>query len=279
MKCYKFLLYLNNVEKYNVIIVRLGEITIKGRRVRKIFEKRLIENLKDALRKNNISFEKIYSEWGRIYIVGDLDALNVARRVFGITSLSPAYYTKFSSFEDLLNKGEKFFRDKVRNKKFAVRASRVGNHDFKSPDIEEKLGSKLFKYSKRVDLEKPDITTYVEVRYKKAYFFTEIIYGYGGLPIGVEGKTVALVSGGYDSVVAAWFLLKRGSEVDFVFCNLDGQPFKIAVLNVLKTFIEKWCFGYEPNIYILNFKEIINELHRGFTTSVCSYVNYQLSVS
>jgi len=245
---------------YNIIIVRLGEITIKSKKVRRKFEKRLIENIKDALNRNKIRFEKVYSDWGRIYIVGDLNAVNVVKRVFGVTSISPAYYTNFKNFKDLIQEGENFFKEKVKNKKFAVRANRVGDHDFRSPDIEEKLGSRLLRYSKGVDLKNPDVTTYVEVRYNKVYFFTEIFQAYGGLPIGVEGKSVALVSGGYDSIVAAWFLLKRGSEVDFIFCNLDGQPFRIAVLHVLKTFIEKWCYGYDPTIYILNFKELVREI-------------------
>lgn len=247
---------------YEVIIVRLGEITVKSKRVRKHFEKRLINNIKDALERNNIKYDKIISEWGRIYVLADYEAINILKRVFGITSLSPAFSTKFENFEDLLNKGENYFKDKVKNKTFAVRARRVGKHNFKSPDIEKSLGSRLLQYSKGVNLENPDITAYLEVRYNRVYFYTEIIKAYGGLPIGVEGRTVALVSGGYDSIVASWFLLKRGSEVHFVFCNLDGLPYKIAVLNVLKALIEKWCFGYDPKIYILNLKPLLKELYK-----------------
>ncbi len=245
---------------YNVIIVRLGEITVKSKRTRKKFEEKLVQNIKDALERNKIRYKDIRNEWGRIYVFADVKCINVLRRVFGITSVSLAYYTQFKNFEDLIKKGTVFFREKVKNKKFAVRANRVGEHDFRSPDIEKELGSKLLKYSSGVDLTNPEITAYVEVRYNRAYFFTDIIHGYGGLPIGVEGKSVALISGGYDSIVAAWFLLKRGSEVHFIFCNLDDQPFKIAVLHVMKIFIEKWCYGYDPTIYIVDFKRIVKEL-------------------
>ena len=78
----------------------------------------------------------------------------------------------------------------------------------------------FFPFSAGVDLETPDLEIFVEVRDNRVYFFTSKIRGPGGLPLGSEGKLTALVSGGIDSPVAAWSMMKRGCPVDIVFCSL-----------------------------------------------------------
>lgn len=243
----------------DVIIVRLGEITVKGKSTRNKFEKILISNMKDALKSEGYQFE-IRREWGRIYVYAPRDSIDVLKRVFGIKSLSPAYEVEFNGLEDLLKKAEEFFADKISNKVFAVEARRSGVHEFTSIDVEKKLGERLLKYGKGVDLENPKVTAYVEVREKRAYFFTDIIYAYGGLPIGSEGKVVSLFSGGFDSAVASWYLLRRGAKVHYVFCNLGGEAYKRAVLAVLKVLGDKWSYGYNPKLYVIPFSQILKKL-------------------
>lgn len=246
-----------------VLLVRLGEITIKGSRTRRRFEKLLQRNLSEALRSASIDYTE-RQEGGRVFIYcSDEDkALSTLRRVFGIKSLSKAVEVEFSNLNDLIIKAEMIFAEAVKGKKFAVRARRVGSHGFTSLDVERVLGAALLKYGARVDLENPDVTAYIEVRGRKAYFYTDIVKAYGGLPIGSEGRVLALVSGGFDSAVAAWYMLRRGAEVHYLLCNLGGPIQEAGVLHVLKVLAERWSYGYRPKLYVVDFSEILRSLRK-----------------
>ncbi len=78
--------------------------------------------------------------------------------------------------------------------------------------------------------------------------------------MGVEGRAVALISGGYDSAVAAWMLLKRGVGLDYVFCNLAGSAYERAVLGVAKLLADEWSYGTRPKIHVVDFEEPVRTL-------------------
>ncbi|NIR43492.1 MAG: tRNA 4-thiouridine(8) synthase ThiI, partial [Gemmatimonadetes bacterium] len=75
--------------------------------------------------------------------------------------------------------------------------------------------------------------------------------GPGGLPLGVEGRAVALLSGGFDSAVAAWLMLKRGIALDYVFCNLGGEAYERAVVSVAKILADEWSYGERPRMHVV----------------------------
>jgi thiamine biosynthesis protein ThiI len=240
-------------------LIRFGEIATKATKTRRRFTKILVNNIKDALRMNKIEHE-IKVEWSRIFLRSDKEETgDILKRIFGIYSFSPVYEFTFNSLREIIEKGEEFFRDRIRGKKFAVRARRTGSHPFSSVDIERKLGAKLLPYGS-VDLTNPEITAHVEIRDSRAFFFVDVIRGPGGLPIGTEGKAVLLISGGFDSAVAAWFMLKRGVMVDYVFCNLGGCVHEEGVLRVAKILTDKWSYGYDPKIHIVNFFPLVREM-------------------
>ena len=244
------------------ILVRLGEITLKSSKSRKRFMKILIRNIREAIKSEGIENFSIINMWSRLLIklprVDDLPEALI--RVFGIVSLSPVYVISFKNLDDILDAGEAFFKEYVRDRVFAVRARRTGSHNFSSMDIAKELGSRLYKYSGGVDLNNPDVEVYVEVRDDKCFFFKEIIRGYGGLPIGTEGKVVSLLSGGFDSAVASWYALKRGAEVYYLLLNLDGDPYLQNVLRVVKVLADRWSYGYEPKMYVVPGKDIVVEI-------------------
>ncbi|RLE67173.1 MAG: tRNA 4-thiouridine(8) synthase ThiI [Thermoprotei archaeon] len=247
------------------LMIRLGEITLKSSRTRWRFESILVKNIMDALKREGFDEYSVSRERGRIFIYfknEDLEekAQEVLKRVFGITSISRVKETSFQSLEDIVLDAEKYFKKHVEGKLFAVRARRTGEHPFTSMDIARKVGAVLLRYAKGVNLNQPEVEVHIEVRGSKAYFFKDIVKAYGGLPIGSEGKVVALVSGGFDSAVAAWYLLKRGAQVDYVFCNIGGLAHKVGVLSVVKILAEKWSYGYNPRLHIIPFSRIIKEI-------------------
>jgi len=251
----------------------MGEITIKGRGTRERFEQLLLRNLDDALRTHSIPY-KLRRERGRIFIYAENErrAAEILRHVFGVKSLSIAHEVEFKGLEDLVEKAEGFFASKVRGRAFAVRARRAGKHDFTSMDVEKALGAALLKYGGRVDLEEPEVTAFVEIRGARAYLYTEVLKAYGGLPVGSEGRVLALVSGGFDSPIAAWYMLRRGAEVHYLLCNLGGPVQELGALHVLKVLADRWSYGYRPKLYVVDFRKLLREVRRKCDVSLLNVI-------
>ncbi|UCC75145.1 MAG: tRNA 4-thiouridine(8) synthase ThiI [Gemmatimonadota bacterium] len=238
----------------HLILIRpSGELATKSRHTRRRFQRRLVAALEDALASGGVAYE-VHDDWGRLFVeASSRAALDVLPRVYGIASLSEIEATAEPKLESIIEVGERIYADRVKGGTFAVRAKRSGSHSFSSRDINYELGAALNRYAE-VDLDDPDVTVGVELRESTAYFFSSQIPGAGGLPAGVEGPAVALVSGGYDSAVAAWMMLKRGVALDYVFCNLAGGAYERAVLAVVKLLADEWSYGLRPKIHIVDFE-------------------------
>jgi thiamine biosynthesis protein ThiI len=244
-----------------LILVRLAsELTLKSRRTRYTFMRRLRQNLNDALGSAGLQYS-VSEAWGRIYVRADSPAaLPQIARVFGISSCSPVEAVVPADLDTIVERGHELFRERVAGNRFAVRSHRVGQHTFRSRDIEVRLGAALLPAAARVDLDNPEVTVQVEVRNNEAFLFSERVTGSGGLPLGVEGSALALISGGYDSAVAAWLMLKRGVELHYVFCNLGGDAYERAVVQVAKALADDWSFGSNPRLHVVDFGEPLREL-------------------
>jgi thiamine biosynthesis protein ThiI len=240
-----------------------GEIGTKARGTRHQFQRRLLHNLKDAISCRDsepsvrVSRDRIFVEMPRECAV---DALT---RVFGIQSISLVERRPATQLEEVVRAGEELFRERVRGRRFAVRARRVGDRS-KIPvgagELERALGAALLPASARVDLGNPEVTVHVELLEHEAYFFPARIPAQGGLPLGVEGRGVALISGGFDSAVAAWQMLKRGVLLDYVFCNLSGATHQQGVLRVAKVLADRWSYGDRPRLHAIDFEPLTAEL-------------------
>lgn len=247
-----------------LILVRLaGEVTIKARRTRAAFLRRLARNMSDALGAAGIE-HVIEPVWGRMFVRARGPAARMAgpvlSRVFGISSLSFVEAKLPADLDAIIDGAAAHFRDAVRGRRFAVRARRTGTHAFSSKDVEQRLGAALLPHSAGVDLTTPEFTASIEVREDAAYLFSERVEGAGGLPVGVEGRAVALLSGGYDSAVSAWLLLKRGVALDYVFCNLGGDAYERAVVQVGKVLADEWSYGTKPHLHVIEFADVLREL-------------------
>ncbi len=237
------MLYSFRVVNYELIIVRYGEIALKGKETRKHFESILIKNIKNALKKNDIP-HRIIREWGRIYIYTEQikKSLFVLKKIFGITSISPCMQT-LGEMEYISKLSLKISKEKLNKKKsFAIRATRTGKHNFTSQDIAVQVGNDIVKVTKAiVNLTKPNFELFIEIRNDKAFIFTKKIRGVGGMPFGTQGRILALIDSKY-SILAAWYLIRRGCKATFLITKKSN-------LNVLKSFLKNWYI--DPDIHDL----------------------------
>ena len=222
---------------YNSIIVKYGEIGIKGKN-RYIFENKLIKNIKNMLKP--IDKFKVYKEYGRVYVdLGDYEYDEVCeevKKVFGVVGVCPAVKVLRNNEEDvevayqkLKETALQMLEEKIENgaKTFKVE-SRRGDKSFRltSQDMSIDIGGYLLSNVGdriKVDINNPEVKIRCELRENNVIVYSDTVPGYGGLPIGTNGKAMSLLSGGIDSPVATWMVAKRGMEVEAV--HFHTYPF------------------------------------------------------
>ena len=250
-----------------MILLRFsGDLSIKSRPVWARMVDRLLANASDALVSHGIE-GRVRRTRNRVYVDAGPEAAPALARVFGIQSVSPLERRCPETLDAIVAEGGALFRERVAGRRFAVRARRVGARRYgslRSHDVECALGAALLPHAARVDLDDPEVVARVELCEGEAYLFGEHRAGPGGLPLGVEGRAVALVSGGFDSAVAAWHAMKRGVAVDHVFCNLGGASHELGALRVSKELADRWACGDRPRFHAIDFGPLLDEL-RGRT--------------
>lgn len=211
------------MNEQNIFIVRCGEVALKGMN-KPYFERMLV----DRIRKNLKDFEgvDVRRHEGLIFVRAskNYDKEKLIRqisKVFGVASISPAVESD-SHLDAIGEEAVKYMMELIETKgikTFKVEAKRADkNFPVKSPDIARIIGAKVLIGCKvlKVDVHNPDVHLFVDVRHDKSYIYQQKIAGFGGLPLGTNGKGMVLLSGGIDSPVAAWMMAKRGMVIEAV---------------------------------------------------------------
>lgn len=241
-------------------LVRLSaELSTKARATRKRFTKKLVENIRAALRQAEVRGH-VDDQWNRLFVHTSAPAaLEALARIPGISSFSVVEASCAADLDEIVRIGRETFGERVKGRRYAVRARRTGRHPFSSQEIQVALGAAL-NPGATVDLDDPEVEAEVEVREDVAYLFGDRTRGVGGLPLGVEGRAVCLLSGGFDSAVAAWLMLKRGVAMDYVFCNLAGDAYERSVVMVAKVLADGWSHGTRPRLHVIDFNPPVDAL-------------------
>ncbi len=211
------------MNEQNIFIVRCGEVALKGMN-KPYFERMLV----DRIRKNLKEFEAVdvRRHEGLIFVRADKkydkeQLIKQISKVFGVASISPAVEAP-SNLDAIGEEAVKYMMELIETKgvkTFKVEAKRADkNFPVKSPDIGRIIGAKVLIGCKvlKVDVHNPDVHLFVDVRHDKSYIYQQKIAGFGGLPLGTNGKGMVLLSGGIDSPVAAWMMAKRGMVIEAV---------------------------------------------------------------
>jgi thiamine biosynthesis protein ThiI len=222
-------------------LVRYSELFLKSDPVRRTWENTLVSNIRTMMPDTRIKRER-----GRIWLEGNVDP-DILKNIFGVVSFSPVVDVLL----DDLDSGLLAYCHSKEIKKartFAVRVKRTGTHPFTSQEKAAGCGNLIRREfpALKVNLATPDKEIFIEIRGNDCYLYDTVIPAAGGLPLGVEGTLVALISGGIDSPVAAWMMMKRGCRIIPLYVNLENV---LDESNYLRSFrVIEALRGYQPGI-------------------------------
>ncbi|MEM2096776.1 MAG: tRNA uracil 4-sulfurtransferase ThiI [Methanothrix sp.] len=248
-------------------MVRYGEVALKDSWTRSSWERLLRANISHDLRAAGIDF-RMTGEGGRIYVhTADERAPSTISRVFGVVSVSPAYsvHPRITDISELAV-SIALMRSP---KSFAIRSRRAGG-EISSERIAVEVGAAVQRATGAdVDLDNPELEIFVEARPERALVFTEIMRGVGGLPLGSQSRMLALISGGIDSPVAAWLIMRRGSPVSLL--HFDASPYADSREQMIRQaeILQSWMSGRRLDLVIVRNARAIDVISSRYPRETC----------
>ncbi len=253
------------------IIKLFPEITIKSQSVRLRFIKILSGNIRNVLKAidsqeqhKNIT---VVRHWDHIVVRSKLPEYNTQiadelMRIPGIHHILAVEDRQYSDLHDIFEQTLNLNRQRLEGKRFAVRVKRRGQHAFSSQDVERYVGGGLNQHiaSASVDLTRPDEIVNLEIEQDRLLLITQRYQGLGGFPIGTQEDVLSLLSGGFDSGVSSYMLMRRGSKVHYCFFNLGGAAHEAGVRQVAYYLWQRFGRSHRVRFISINFEPVVGEI-------------------
>ena len=241
-----------------LLSVHYAEVGLKGKN-RVFFEKRLVNNIKLSLRgTGHAEVERLHDRI-LVHLGQNTDITEIKRRlrqVMGIAHFELTCRTE----RDITSIKETALRhiqdDCYESLKVETRRTDK-TFPLTSPQVSAEVGGYLVtETDTRADMHNPDLVCWVKITHNAAYISTEKIPGIGGLPVGVSGKVLVMLSGGIDSPVAAWQMIKRGAKA--VFIHFYSYPYtdKASLEKVIELAQILAVSNYRSTVYLVPFAEL-----------------------
>ena len=251
-----------------MILLKLGELVLKGLN-RRSFEDKLQANIYRRL--NNLGQFRVYTRQSTTYVEPmneqcDMDgAWEALTKVFGVVGLSRAR-TCEKDKDAILAAAREYLDDKLSTAKtFKVETKRADKtFPMTSIQLSQYVGGELDELypNLQVDVHHPELTVHVEIRDYAAFVHADPEPGAGGLPVGINGRAVSLLSGGIDSPVSSWMIAKRGVALEMVhfFSYPYTSPEAKEKVIELARLLTPWCGRL--TVHVVPFTAIQEELRR-----------------
>ena len=248
---------------YNKILVRFGDLTLKGRN-RKMFVSRVVNLVKEKLDGLKTTLEITHD---RIYVaINGEDTNEIIKRlsyVSGISSYSLVVRVNTTSdMKEIKEAAVNLINEQIKGDvKFKVESKRSDKtFPLTSLEISKEISSYVLKqcHNLHVDVHNPEETLYIELRNKDTYLYLKDIKGMGGFPVGVAGKGLLMLSGGIDSPVAGYLAMKQGVEIECV--HFESTPLTSIesaqkVIDLVKK-MAKYAPKNRIKVHFVPFKEL-----------------------
>lgn len=248
------------------IIKLFPEITIKSQSVRLRFIKILTTNIRNVLKQCDDTLAVVRhwdhievrskNEDQRAYIVDEL------QRIPGIHHVLAVEDRPYTDMHNIFEQALELNRERIEGKTFAVRVKRRGKQEFSSQDVERYVGGGLNQHvaTAQVKLNKPQVTVNLEIEDDRLLLVTDRYEGIGGFPIGTQEDVLSLISGGFDSGVSSYMLMRRGCRVHYCFFNLGGAAHEIGVRQVAHYLWNRFGRSHKVRFVAINFEPVVGEI-------------------
>jgi thiamine biosynthesis/tRNA modification protein thiI len=239
---------------------------IKSDSVRKRFIKILTSNIRNVLLRETENVAVIRN-WDFIEVRAKVAeeapmVLNLLKRTPGIHHILEVEEYPFETMHDIFEQTLAQVREELEGKTFCVRVRRKGKHEFRSLDVERYVGGGLNQHieTASVKLTKPDVTVRIDIDNDKMLLVKARHEGLGGYPIGTQEDVLSLISGGFDSGVSSYMLIRRGSRVHYCFFNLGGAAHEIGVKQMAYHIWSRYSTSHKVRFVAINFENVVGEI-------------------
>ena len=243
------------------------EIAIKGKAVRRQQMRQLCQNVRKLLARLDSDI-RVEGFWDRVMVHGPdtqeppQDVIDTLRRVPGISSIQEIGMFPLTTMGAVAERAVEAFHSQLTDQTFAVRVRRHGKHHFSSVDLERAVGAALLSAcdSGGVNLKHPDVEVPVEVKGDHFHIAHRKHAGAGGYPLGSVETVMSLMSGGFDSSVAAYLMMRRGIRSHFLFFNLGGDAHEIGVRQVVHYLWQRFGASHSAKFISVPFEGVVAEI-------------------
>ena len=248
---------------FHAFLVKYGEIGVKGKN-RYVFEDALIARIKHVLYPVEGTFQ-VTKDQGRVYVeaVGAFDyeeTVAALQRVFGVVGICPVVKIPNQDIEGLQKEVLSYMHQMYENatKSFKVHTRRVNKrYALNSMEVSAAIGEKILQEfpGLRVDVHEPELILHIELR-NYICIYSEILPGPGGMPLGTNGRSMLLLSGGIDSPVAGYMIAKRGVCIGAVYFHAPPYTSERAKQKVVDLAKKVARYTGAIRLHVINFAEI-----------------------
>ncbi|CAO97570.1 tRNA uracil 4-sulfurtransferase ThiI [Erwinia tasmaniensis] len=248
------------------IIKLFPEITIKSQSVRLRFIKILTGNIRNVLKPYDETLA-VVRHWDNIEVRAKDESKRAAivaelTRIPGIHHILAVEDRPYTDVHHIFEQTLEMNRERIEGKTFCVRVKRRGKHEFSSQDVERYVGGGLNQHvaSAQVQLNRPQVTVNLEIEDERLILVTARYEGIGGYPIGTQEDVLSLISGGFDSGVSSYMLMRRGCRVHYCFFNLGGAAHEIGVRQVAHYLWKRYGSTHRVRFVAINFEPVVGEI-------------------
>ena len=258
----------NEVKTQKFVLKLFTEIMIKGASTRKQMVGQLYNNLMHILKR--ISKDVVVKKFSdKIEVLTPVEHVVFVRQKLLDTPgvdfvLEATQINQMNTLDDIKVAVNDIMGEKIVGKTFVVKCKRTGTHPFSSLDIEKTVGGYMLEHndSKGVSIKHFDIRINIELVHHQLFVVTKKYDGLSGFPIGTQNTVLSLMSGGFDSTIASYLMMKRGIKTNFIFFNLGGVAHEIGVKQVAYYLWQKFGSSHRLTLTSVPFEDVVTEIFK-----------------